>query len=73
VMPGRRGEQEVSRYWFKQAKPVMRATLALWLLTAALGVGTYAAFYLMPPASAGQASPAATEEPVAPAATEAAG
>lgn len=61
----RRGEQDVARYWFRQAKPVMQATLALWLLTAALGVGTYAAFYLVPPASASATTPTATEEPAA--------
>lgn len=64
-----RGEKDVSRYYFKNAKTYMRLTLALWLITAVLGVTTYLIRYevLRP---AGDASvPAATEEP-APTATE---
>ncbi|MBI5671112.1 MAG: hypothetical protein HZC41_24210 [Chloroflexi bacterium] len=70
----KRGEQDVSRYWFRPAKPLMRTTLGLWLLTVILGVATYFAFYVTPPARAGdpleatpEATPAVTE--AAPAAT----
>lgn len=58
----KRGEKELARYWFKNAKPVMRTILALWLLTAALGFVTYFTFYTRRPADAAPA-PAATEQP----------
>jgi uncharacterized membrane protein YozB (DUF420 family) len=62
----KRGESgdQLRRYWFKAAKPVMRAALALWLLTAALGIGTYAAFY-GGGAAASAETPAETPEPAA--------
>ncbi len=64
-----RGEKDVTRYFFKNAKFYMRLTLALWLLTAALGIGSYLIRYdVLRPAGAPPA-PAATEE-AAPAATE---
>lgn len=66
----KRGERNVTRYWFKSAKPVMWATLGLWLLTVALGVVTYVVFYITPSARAGDA-PEATPE-ATPAVTEAA-
>ena len=40
-----RGEQDTQRYWFKRAKPIMRLTLALWLVTATFGVVTYLVRY----------------------------
>lgn len=40
-----RGEKDVSKYWFKAAKPVMRLTLLLWILTASLGIITYLTRY----------------------------
>jgi len=67
---------------YEPIKPPMRATLALWLITAALGIGIYIAWYGVPlqprpeqPISAptAEATPQATEEPDAlatPAATE---
>lgn len=60
----KRGEREVTRYWFKSAKPVMQAVLGLWLLTVVLGVATYISFYVAPPAEAAaapEATPAVTE------------
>jgi uncharacterized membrane protein YozB (DUF420 family) len=63
----------VLRMWFerelpgwlkvKQIRRWMRLTLALWLLTALLGVVTYFVWYVAPPpASADTAAPAATAE-----------
>ena len=40
-----RGEQDMQKYWFKRAKPIMRLTLALWLVTATFGVVTYLVRY----------------------------
>jgi hypothetical protein len=36
-----RGETQLSQYWFKNAKPVMRIVLLLWIITAAIGILTY--------------------------------
>ncbi len=68
-----RGEkgQQLSRYWFKNAKPVMRVTIILWLLTALLGVFNYLIRYDVLPnfgsnrggIPAITAEPAATAEP----------
>lgn len=61
----KRGEKNLSRYWFRSAKPVMRLTLILWLLTAAFGVVSYVLRYelIQPPVlGAGAPAPAATEE-----------
>lgn len=70
----KRGETDLTKYWFKSAKPVMRATLGLWLLTVVLGVTTYFSFYAGsssrvsdPPPATPEATPAVTEP--APAAT----
>lgn len=61
-----RGEKDVSRFWWKAAKPIMRLTLALWLVTAALGVITYLVRYnVLPTAGSAIIDPAATEEPAA--------
>ncbi len=61
-----RGETDLSRYWFKSAKPVMRVTLLLWLATALLGVFSYLIRYEVIPAfGAAAVAPAATEEPLA--------
>ncbi|MFN8451156.1 MAG: hypothetical protein U0521_21895 [Anaerolineae bacterium] len=68
----RRGEKDTSRYWFRRAKPVMRLTLALWLVTAALGVFSYLTRYNVIPAYAFSArviAPLATEEVLPPAET----
>jgi len=66
----RRGEtgKTLSRYWFKQAKPIMRLTLGLWLATAALGIVTYVIRYnVLPSGAAGDAvAPIATEEVLTP-------
>lgn|GEM_PF-705248 len=67
-----RGEKDTSRYWFRSAKPVMRLTLILWLLTASLGVISYLTRYEIIPAfvlSANVAAPIATQEIAAPEAT----
>ncbi|MEP7291062.1 MAG: hypothetical protein ABI835_04730, partial [Chloroflexota bacterium] len=69
----RRGENNTSRYWFKNAKHIMRLTLTLWLLTATLGVISYLTRYNLIPAvtiSVNVAAPVATEE-FAPGATTA--
>jgi cytochrome b561 len=69
-----RGETDLQRYWFKPAKWIMRLTLALWIITASLGIVSYLVRYnvinigdtIVP-------APAATEEagqPSEPAATE---
>lgn len=62
----RRGEtgNQLERYWFSNAKPIMRLTLTLWLVTAAFGVITYLVRYdVMPVLSSGsQDPPAATPE-----------
>jgi uncharacterized membrane protein YozB (DUF420 family) len=79
-----RGETDLRRYWFKGAKPLMRLTLFLWLLTASLGFVTYLTRYnvialpgmqVVPPVETPEAvpPPAETEEVLAPASTEEAG
>ena len=61
----KRGETELSKYWWKLAKPVMRLTLVLWLVTATFGVLSYLVRYevLSFPSSADSIEPVATEEP----------
>jgi uncharacterized membrane protein YozB (DUF420 family) len=61
----KRGERDLMKYWFTSAKPVMRVTLALWLITALLGVGNYLVRYDVIPVGAGDVAPVATEEPLA--------
>jgi len=64
-----RGETSLSKYWFKRAKPVMRLTLTLWLITAVLGVVSYLIRYEVIPAYKlnGQvAAPVATPEVLSP-------
>jgi uncharacterized membrane protein YozB (DUF420 family) len=61
----KRGETQLSRYWFKNAKPIMRLTLTLWLITAALGVVSYLIRYEIIPAyrlDGSIAAPVATPE-----------
>jgi len=61
----RRGERDTSRYWFRRAKPVMRLTLALWLVTATFGVLTYLTRYSVIPAvtiDVNVAEPVSTDE-----------
>jgi uncharacterized membrane protein YozB (DUF420 family) len=76
-----RGEKDLSKYWFKIAKPVMRLTLLLWILTASLGIVTYLTRYnvivlpgtqVVEPVQTPEAvpPPAATEDVPAPASTE---
>jgi uncharacterized membrane protein YozB (DUF420 family) len=60
----KRGEGKLEKYWFTSAKPVMRVTLALWLLTALLGIGNYLVRYDVIAVGAGDASPVVTEEPL---------
>lgn len=45
----------------RRIKPVMRTTLALWLITVVLGIGIYLTWYAAPP-PADTTPPAATEE-----------
>jgi hypothetical protein len=61
----KRGETELSKYWWKWAKPVMRLTLVLWLVTSVFGVMSYLIRYdvLSLPSSADSIEPVATEEP----------
>ena len=63
-----RGEtvQQLSRYWFKSAKPIMRLTLILWLITALLGIFNYLIRYdILPTFASNSAAPAVTVEPAA--------
>ena len=63
-----RGEkgQQLSKYWFKSAKPVMRLTIILWLVTSLLGVFNYLIRYnVLPTFSSNRAAPAVTAEPAA--------
>ncbi len=63
-----RGEkgQQLSKYWFKNAKIFMRVTIVLWLLTALLGVFNYLIRYdILPTFGASPAVPAVTAEPAA--------
>jgi uncharacterized membrane protein YozB (DUF420 family) len=65
-----RGEKNLSKYWFKGAKPFMRVTLVLWLATALLGIVTYAIRYdLVSIGGTGGDVPGATEEAGVPEAT----
>jgi uncharacterized membrane protein YozB (DUF420 family) len=69
----------VIRMWFEKQLPAwlkvrrikryMRTTLALWLITAALGIGTYVSWYVVSAGAGGTGEPVATPE-VTPAATE---
>lgn len=64
----KRGETELSKYWFKNAKAFMRLSLALWLATAVLGIGNYIVRYEVIPAfnlGGAPAAPIATEETTA--------
>ncbi len=68
-----RGERDVQRYWYKQAKWAMQVVFWLWLLTALLGVVTYLLRYevIQPPVLAGNLpAPVATEELLAPVMTD---
>jgi uncharacterized membrane protein YozB (DUF420 family) len=75
----RRGETDLQKYWFKNAKWIMRLTLFLWTLTALLGIVSYLIRYeviggggaVPPPAATEEVQqPVSTEELIAPAATE---
>jgi uncharacterized membrane protein YozB (DUF420 family) len=58
----KRGEsgKDLSKYWFKNPKPLMRTTLTLWLATAVLGIGNYVIRYdLIPAFNLGGAAPVA--------------
>lgn len=48
----RRGETDLRRYFFRFAKPLMRWTLALWLITSLLGISSYLIRYNVVPAFA---------------------
>lgn len=67
----KRGEKgdALRRYWFLNAKPIMRLTLTLWVVTALLGFFNYLIRYDLLPAFTGNppGRPVVTEE--APAAT----
>ncbi|MEZ4667915.1 MAG: DUF420 domain-containing protein [Anaerolineae bacterium] len=59
-------KDELRQYWFLSAKPFMRLTITLWLITSLLGVFNYLIRYdLLPTVTPGGAVPAATEEPAA--------
>ena len=60
-----RGERNVSQYWWKHAKVVMRITIYLWLITSLLGITTYLIRYdvLTLPTAGETIVPEATEEP----------
>jgi uncharacterized membrane protein YozB (DUF420 family) len=64
-----RGEKgpQLSKYWFKNAKPIMRLTLTLWLITALLGVFNYLIRYDILPNFGNNRGgvPAITAEPAA--------
>jgi uncharacterized membrane protein YozB (DUF420 family) len=76
-----RGERNLKQYWYLSAKPAMRISLALWLLTAAFGIASYVIRYNVVAFAAGDATapvatpevsveaPAATAEVLAPAVT----
>lgn len=61
----KRGETDLSKYWWNWAKPVMRLTIVLWLITSTFGVVSYLIRYdvLTIPSSGGSVEPVATEEP----------
>ncbi len=64
----KRGEniQQLSKYWFKSAKPVMRFTIILWFITALLGIFNYLIRYDVLPTYADNGDiPAVTAEPAA--------
>ena len=67
-----RGDQNLSRYWFKGAKWTMRLVLFLWIITASLGIVTYLARYnvLTLPGSTVSAPASTPEVMPMPAATE---
>ncbi len=68
-----RGETQLEKYWFKQAKWTMHVVFWLWLLTAVLGVMTYLLRYdvlTAPTLGSSVPPPVTTEEPLAPVATE---
>jgi hypothetical protein len=63
---GARGS-ELERYWFKNAKPLMRLTLTLWLVTSAFGIITYLVRYdVVPTFSLGSQPPPIATEAIAP-------
>ena len=64
-----RGELDTRKYWFKRAKPLMRLTLILWLVTSTFGIITYVVRYDVLPPGESTAPPAVTTEE-APATTE---
>lgn len=67
----KRGETQLSKYWFKSAKPAMRIVLALWFVTAAIGITTYLIRYEIVTIPGGSAPPpVATVEVEPPLATE---
>jgi uncharacterized membrane protein YozB (DUF420 family) len=62
-----RGEskEQLRKYWFLNAKPLMRITLVLWLATALLGVFNYLIRYeVLPSFGTSPVAPLVTEEPV---------
>jgi predicted lipoprotein with Yx(FWY)xxD motif/uncharacterized membrane protein YozB (DUF420 family) len=66
-----RGETQLSKYWFKSAKPVMRIVLLLWIVTATIGIVTYLVRYEVVTIPGGAApSPVVTLEVEPPIATE---
>lgn len=62
----KRGETDLQKYWWNLAKPIMRLTIILWLITATFGVVSYLIRYdvLTLPSSAESIDPVVTEEPL---------
>jgi uncharacterized membrane protein YozB (DUF420 family) len=58
-------KDELRKYWFLNAKPFMRATIILWLITSLLGIVNYVVRYDLLPGVGSGAVPVATEEPAA--------
>ena len=72
----KRGETDLEKYWFKNAKWMMRLTLGLWFATATLGIVTYLVRYEfvdgfnLDEDTSGEVAPVATEDIPAPEATD---
>lgn len=66
-----RGEKNLSKYWFKGAKPFMWVILILWLVTALLGIASYVIRYELISIGGGNVpAPVVTQEVEMPAMTE---
>jgi len=61
----KRGETDLQKYWWNLARPIMRLTIVLWLITATFGVVSYLIRYdvLSLPSPVTSVEPVVTEEP----------